>query len=120
MYRHNTDCTGVAKSSHKDEKTKNLEGTILALMIEVKANLNTPFHEFLHKTLRSDPLAEFVQSDPIKEFDGGFDFNMRKSDEGYKQIKDRKRVKVKFVLKLECSQLIEIISPDICLQNPIE
>ena len=81
-------------------------------MLEIKANHNTPFQEFLYTNLRNDPVAEFVRNDPPIKYVREFYFNKRKSDEGYNQISDRMRDRTKLVLQLDCSYSIEIIRPD--------
>ena len=112
MYRHKLDCPAVTKSSHKEGKNKNIKAAIFALMLEIKANHNTPFQEFLYNNLRNDPFAELIRNDPLIKYVGEYYFNKRKSDEGYNQIRDRMRVMAKLVLQLECSYLIELIRPD--------
>ena len=81
-------------------------------MLEIEANHNTPFQEILYNNLRNDPVAELIRNDPLLKNVGEYYFNKRKSDEGYNQIRDRKRGMAKLVLQLECSYLIEIIRPD--------
>ena len=83
-------------------------------MLEIKANHNTPFQEFLYNTLRNDPVAELIRNDPLIKYVGEYYFNKRKSDEGYNQIRDRMRIITKLVLQLECSHLIDLIRPDMC------
>ena len=112
MYRHKLDCPAVTKSSHKEGKNKNIKAAIFALMLEIKANHNTPFQEFLYNNLRNDPVAELIRNDPLIKYVGEYYFNKRKSDEGYNQIRDRMRIMAKLVLQLECSYLIELIRPD--------
>ena len=112
MYRHKLDCPAVTKSSHKEGKTKNIKAAIFALVLEIKANHNTPFQEFLYNSLRNDPVAELIRNDPLIKYVGEYYFNKRKSDEGYNQIRDRMRIMAKLVLQLECSYLIELIRPD--------
>ena len=112
MYRHKLDCPAVTKSSHKEGKNKNIKAAIFALMLEIKANHNTPFQEFLYNNLRNDPVAELIRIDPLIKYVGEYYFNKRKSDEGYNQIRDRMRIMAKLVLQLECSYLIELIRPD--------
>ena len=112
MYRHKLDCPAVTKSSHKEGKNKNIKAAIFALMLEIKANHNTPFQEFLYNNLRNDPVAEIVRNDPLIKYVGEYYFNKRKSNEGYNQIRDRMRVMAKLVLQLDCSYLIGIIRPD--------
>ena len=112
MYRHKLDCPAVTKSSHKEGKNKNIKAAIFALMLEIKANHNTPFQEFLYNSLGNDPVAKLIRNDPLIKYVGEYYFNKRKSDEGYNQIRDRMRIMAKLVLQLECSYLIELIRPD--------
>ena len=81
-------------------------------MLEIKANHNTPFQEFLYNNLRNDAVAELIRKYPLIKHVGEYYFNKRKSDEGYNQIRDRMRIMAKLVLQLECSYLIELIRPD--------
>ena len=112
MYRRKLDCPAVTKSSHKEGKNKNIKAAIFALMLEIKANHNTPFQEILYNNLRNDPVAELIRNDSIIKYVGEYYFNKRRSDEGYNQIRDRMRIMAKLVLQLECSYLIELIRPD--------
>ena len=113
MYWQKLGCPAVTKFSHKEEKNKNIKAAIFVLMLEIKANHNTPFQGFLYNNLRNDPVAEVIRNDPLIKYVGEYNFNMRKSDEGYNQIKDRMRVMAKLAIQLECSYLIELIRPDI-------
>ena len=70
MYRHKLDCPAVTKSSHKEGKNKNIKAAIFALMLEIKANHNTPFQEFLYNNLRNDPVAELIRNDPLMKYVG--------------------------------------------------
>ena len=81
-------------------------------MLEIKANLNTPFQEFLQNILGNGTVSELVRSDPLIMYVGEYYFNKLKSDEGYNQIKDRMRVLSKLVLQLDCIYFIEITRPD--------
>ena len=81
-------------------------------MLEIKANHNTPFQEFVYNNLRNDPVAKLIRNDPSIKYNEENYFNKRKSDEGYNQIRDRKRVMAKPVLQLKRSYLIELIRPD--------
>ena len=112
MYRHTLDCPAVTKSSHKERKNKNIKAAIFALMLEIKANHNTPIQELFYNYLRNDPVSELIRNDPLIKYVGEYYFNKRKSDEGYNQIRDRMRIMAKRVLQLECSYLIELIRPD--------
>ena len=103
---------GSYKYSNKDGNNKNIKAAIFALMLEIKANHNTPFQEFLYNNLRNDPVAELVRNDPLIKYVGEYYFNKRKSDKGYNQIRNRMRVLAKLVLQLECSYLIELFRTD--------
>ena len=75
MYRHKLDCAAVTKSSHKEGKNKNIKAAIFALRLEIKANFNTPFQEFLYNNLRNDPVAELIRNDPLIMYVGEYCFN---------------------------------------------
>ena len=112
MYQHKLDCPAVTKSSHKEENKQKHQSCHPSLMLEIEANHNTLFQEFLYNSLRNDPVAELIRNDSLIKYVAEFYFSKRKSNEGYNQIRDRRRVMAKLVLQLECSYLIELIRPD--------
>ena len=61
MYRHKLDCPAVNKCSHKEGKNKNVKAAIFALMLEIKANHNTPLQKFLNNNLKNHPVAELIR-----------------------------------------------------------
>ena len=69
---------------------QNIKAAIFALKLEIKANLNTPFHDFLHNNLRNHPVEEPVRIDPLIHYVGEYHLGKRKSDD-YNQFKDRMR-----------------------------
>ena len=83
-----------------------------ALMLEVKATRDTPFEQYVFTRMRHDEYGNIVRRDPLMRYLGEWYFDKRKADEGYLQINDRMRTMAKLVHKLNCSYMIEVISPE--------
>ena len=78
MYRHKLDCPANIKSSHKEGKNKNIKAAIFAMMLQIRANHNTPFQEFLYSNLRNDPVAELIRNYHFITYVGEYYSNERK------------------------------------------
>ena len=109
MYWHETDC-----SEWKDSLSntgKNIKAAAFALMLEVKLP-KTPHLNKMFSHERDIEYGNIARSDPLIRYLGEWYFDKRKADEGYLQINDRMRKMVKLVHKLNRSNLIEVINPE--------
>ena len=111
MYRHKNECPGV-DSPHKCRGGKTPKAAMFALMLEIKADHDSPYHKYIYHRMRNDELGELAKNDPLIRYLGEFYYDKRKQDEGYHQINDRMRSLAKLVKNLNCKYLIEVIQPD--------